>query len=175
LVFIDESGFLLQPLRRRVWAERGHTPVQHAWDRHDRITAMAALCKAPWASRIGLYYDLLDHNACTSDIVQFLRCVHDHLRRPLLLVCDRLSAHRSAVRHLLEGGCTWLRAEWLPGYAPELDPVESVWNQSKYGDLANWIPSDIVELHETLDQLLREYRHAPDRLHSFFAAAQLSI
>jgi DDE superfamily endonuclease len=175
LVFIDESGFLLQPLRRRVWAERGHTPVQHAWDRHDRITAMAALCRAPWASRLGLYYDLLDHNTRTGDVVRFLRYVHDHLRRPLLLICDRLSAHRSAVRHLLETDCAWLRVEWLPGYAPDLDPVESLWNQSKYGDLANCLPNDILELHETLDQLLREYRDDPGRLHSFFDAAQLTV
>lgn len=175
MVFIDESGYLLQPLRRRVWAERGHTPVQHAWDRHDRLTAVAALCRAPWASRIGLYYELLDHNVHSADIVRFLRLVHDHLRRPLLLVCDRLSAHRAAVRELLAGGCNWIRAEWLPGYAPELDPVESVWNQSKYGDLANWIPSDIHELHHVLDHTLREYRQDPLRLHSFFAAAQLSI
>lgn len=166
---------MLQPLRRRVWAERGHTPVQHAWDRHDRITAMAALCRAPWANRLGMYYDLLDHNTQTPDVVRFLRYVHDHLRRPLLLICDRLSAHRSAVRHLLDNGCSWLRVEWLPGYAPELDPVESIWNQSKYGDLANCIPEDILELHDTLDQLLHEYRRDPDRLHSCFRAAQLAI
>ena len=175
MVFLDESGFLLQPLRRRVWAERGHTPVQHAWDRHDRITALAALSRAPWASRLGLYYDLLRHNAHTTDVVQFLRDVHDHLRRPLLLVCDRLSAHRSAVRHLREGGCAWLRVEWLPGYAPDLDPVESIWNQSKYGDLANCIPDNIVQLHETLDQLLQEYRDDPSRLRSFFDAVHLTV
>jgi transposase len=175
LVFLDESGYLLQPLRRRVWAERGHTPVQHAWDRHDRITAMAALSRAPWASRLGMYYDLLHHNTHTPDVVRFLSHVHDHLRRPLLLVCDRLSAHRSAVRQLGEAGCVWLRVEWLPGYAPELDPVESIWNQSKYGDLANCIPEDIIELHGTLDELFQEYRADPDRLLSFFKAAQLTV
>jgi hypothetical protein len=175
LVFIDESGFLLQPLRRRVWAEQGHTPVQHAWDRHDRITAIAALSRAPWASRLSLYYDLWHHNAHTCDVVRFLRYVHGHLRRPLLLVCDRLSAHRSAARQLREAGCDWLRVEWLPGYAPELDPVENIWNQSKYGDLANCIPDDISQLHDTLDQLFQSYRHDPARLHSFFEAAELTV
>ena len=173
-MFLDESGFLLQPLRRRVWAERGHTPLQYAWDRHDRITAMAALSLAPWAARLGLYYDLLHHNAHTEDVVRFLRHVHDRLRRPLLLACDRLQAHRSAVRHLQED-CAWLHVEWLPGYAPDLDPVESVWNQSKYGDLANRVPEDIFELHETLDQLFQDYRHDPARLNSFFDAMHLSI
>jgi putative transposase len=175
LVFLDESGFLLQPLRRRVWAARGHTPVQHAWDRHDRITAIAALSRAPWASRLSLYYDLWHHNTHAPDVVCFLQHVHHHLRRPLLLVCDRLSAHRSAARQLRESGCNWLRVEWLPGYAPELDPVENIWSQSKYGDLANCIPEDISQLHDTLDQLLQTYRDDPQRLHSFFQAAHLTV
>jgi transposase len=173
LVFLDESGYLLQPLRRRVWAPVGRTPSQHAWDRHDRITALAALTRAPWAERFGLYYTLLDHNARTPDVTKFLRELHNHLRRPMLLVCDRWSVHRATVHRLQQAGCDWLQVEWLPAYAPELDPVENVWNQSKYGDLANFIPDDIRQLHDTLDHLLQEYRHEPNRLHSFFQAARL--
>lgn len=70
-------------------------------------------------------------------------------------------------------GTDWLRVEWLPAYAPELDPVEDVWNQSKYGDLANVIPEDIDELRKTLERLLETYRHEPNTLHSFFHAAHL--
>jgi transposase len=173
LVFLDESGYFLQPLRRRVWAPIGDTPLQHAWDRHDRITALAALTRAPWAERFGLYYSLLDHNVRIADIVRFVHDVHSHLRRPLILVCDRLPVHRSAVRHMLEDGVGWLRVEWLPAYAPELDPVESVWNQTKYGDLANFIPDDIVQMHDVIDSLLTQYRHDPDRLRSFFQSAKL--
>ena len=40
VVFLDESGFMLQPLRRRTWAPRGQTPVQYAWDRHDRFSVL---------------------------------------------------------------------------------------------------------------------------------------
>jgi hypothetical protein len=175
LVFLDESGYLLQPLRRRVWAPRGKTPLQYAWDRHDRITALAALTRAPWAERFGLYYNLLDHNARTGDVAQFLRQVHAHLRRPVLLVCDRWPVHRAAVRSVQHAGGSWLDVEWLPTYAPELDPVENVWNQSKYGDLANLVPDDIHQLHESLDTLLQTYRHEPNRLHSFFQSAHLTL
>lgn len=173
MVFVDESGFLLQPLRRRVWAPQGETPIQYAWNRHDRITAIAAITRAPWASRLGLYYELLDQNVKTPDLLRFVRDVHAHLRRPIILVCDRLPAHRSAVRQLLDSGANWLRVEWLPGYAPELDPVEDIWNQAKYGDLANVVPEDIHDLHQTLDQLFESYRHEPERLHSCLHAARL--
>jgi putative transposase len=175
LVFLDESGYLLQPLRRRVWAPTGHTPLQRAWDRRDRITTIAAITRAPWALRLGMYYELLDHNARTADFVRFVREVHEHLRRAVILVWDRLPAHRSAARRLLEGGTTWLQVEWLPPYAPDLDPVEAVWNQSKYGALANVIPEDIHDLHSKLDHVLDTFRHEPNRLHAFFDAAHLIL
>jgi transposase len=149
--------------------------VEYAWDRHDRITAMAALSRAPWAERFGLYYDLLRHNARTDDVVRFLRTTHAHLRRPLLLVCDHLPAHRSAVRWLREAGCSWLDVAWLPAYAPDLDPVENLWSQSKYGDLANFIPDDISQLQDTLDALLQQYRRDPGRLYSCFHAMDLVL
>ena len=147
--------------------------MQYAWDRHDRVTALAALTRAPWAERFGLYYSLLDHNARTADVAWFLQDVHNHVRHTLLLVCDRWAVHRAAVRRLQQGGADWLTVNWLPAYAPELDPVENVWNQSKYGDLANFIPDDIVQMHNVLDALLEQYRHDPDRLRSFFRSAHL--
>jgi len=136
---------------------------------------MAALARAPWAERFSLYYDLLRHNARTEDVVRFLRKTHARLRRPLLLVCDRLPAHRAAVRWLRESGCSWLHVAWLPGYAPDLDPVENLWSQSKYGDLANFIPDSISELQETIDTLLQQYRHDPGRLYTFFHAMDLVL
>lgn len=165
---------MLQPLRRRVWAPRGDTPIQYAWDRHDRITALVAITRAPWAARLGLHYTLLDHNARAPDFVQFIRDIHTCLHRPIILVCDRLKAHQSAIHRLAERHADWLKVEWLPPYAPDLNPVEDVWSQSKYGDLANFIPDDIDNLREALGRLLEIYRHEPNRLHSFLNAAHLS-
>ena len=147
--------------------------MQYAWERHDRITALGALARAPWAERFDLYCRLLDHNAHTADIVQFLREVHHHLRRSIILVCDRLPAHRAAAKRLQQERCPWFTVEWLPPYAPELDPVEYVWTQSKYGDLANYLPDDIEQLRDAVAQLIAQYRHDPQRLRSFFQAAQL--
>jgi hypothetical protein len=136
---------------------------------------MCALTVAPWAQRFGLYYELLDHNCHAADFECFLRTIHRRLGRPLLLIWDRLNAHRSAAKHLSEDGCSWVQPRWLPGYAPELDPVEFVWTQAKYGDLANWIPQDINEVRRQLTSLLEQYRHDPARLYSFFTNAQLLI
>jgi transposase len=122
-----------------------------------------------------MYYDLLNHNYRADDMLRFLRFVHHRLRRPMLLVWDRLNVHRSAAAQLEGLGCPWLGPRWLPAYAPELDPVEFVWTQAKYGDLANWIPKNIHDLRRQLLQLLERYRHQPDRLYSFFRIAKLTI
>ena len=175
MVFIDESGFLLQPLRRRVWAPSGYTPLQRAWDRRDRITTIAAVTRAPWALRLGLYYELLDHNARTADFIRFVREVHGHLRRRVILVWDRLPAHRSAARQLLADAASWLRVEWLPPYAPELNPGEQVWNHAKYGDLANFVARDTPDLHAHVDASLRNQRTQSRLLRSFFRTAKLRL
>ena len=43
IVFIDETGFRLQPVNRRTWAPCGKTPVQRAWDRYDRLSVIGTL------------------------------------------------------------------------------------------------------------------------------------
>ena len=51
-------------------------------------------------------------------MVRYLRDLHRQLGRALIVVMDRLPAHRSAAKRLQREGATWLTVEWLPGYAP---------------------------------------------------------
>lgn len=55
ILFLGENGYFLQPLRRSAWAPKAFTPVQRVSRRHEWITAVAVVTRAPWASRIGLY------------------------------------------------------------------------------------------------------------------------
>lgn len=166
---------MLQPLVRRTWAPRGKTPVQYSWARHDRISVVAALSVAPVRRRMGLYFRLLDHNLKTPDAVSFVRDLHKEIQKPILLVWDRLNVHRSAAKELLRRAPGWLAIEWLPPYAPDLNPVEHIWNQSKYADLANYVPDDIVALGRRVRGSLRSQRANPDLLRSFFRAAKLAL
>jgi len=175
LVFLDESGFLLQPLRRDTWGPAGEVLTRYAWDRHDRLSVICALTVAPWAQRFGLYYRFWQHNIQTADVVQFVREVHHHLRRTMIVIWDRWQVHRSAAAWLDGQADGWVRVAWLPAYAPELDPVEFVWTHAKYVDLVNWIPSNMEEVQDHLKDALEDYRHDPARLYSFFLTAKLDI
>lgn len=166
---------MLQPLRRRTWAPRGETPIQYTWDRHDRLSVISALSLSPRQHRIGLYFQLYSHNVRAPDFKAFLLDVHRQLRRKIILICDRYSVHRKAVRELIEGGHDWLTVEWLPGYAPDLNPVEAVWNHTKYADLANFVAADIDHLFDNVVESLDDQYFNDTLKHSFFRSAQLDL
>ena len=42
--------------------------------------------------------------------------------------------------------CPQIHPELLPAYAPELNPVEYVWAHLKGHPLANWAPTDALDL-----------------------------
>lgn len=174
-MFLDESGFMLQPVCRRTRAPRGRTPVQKSWDRHDRLSVEAAITLAPRRRRMGLYFRIHRNNISFQQTLDFLTCLHWHLRREFLLVLDRLRAHRKAVRLLREKHPRWFEVEWLPAYAPDLNPVEQVWNHAKYSDLPNFIPDDLDHLHREVQVSIRAQRQRPDLLRSFFRHAKLGL
>ena len=175
IVGIDETGFLLQPLVRRTWAPRGQTPVHYSWDRHDRLSALSALTLAPVRRRLGRYFQLHEHHIRFAEVMAFLRLVHRHLRRKILLILDRAGPHRKAVRLLREAGVDGLEVEWLPAYAPDLNPVELIWNHTKYVDLANYLPDDIHDLHRAVTSSIQAARANGRLLRSAFEQAGLNL
>ena len=150
IVFVDETGFVLQPLNRRTWALRGTRPQQIAWQRHDRLSVIGSLAISPRRRRVKLCFAVQRRNVRAPDLMRYLRALHQQHRGPLIVVLDRLNAHRSAVRHLQERGASWLTVEWLPAYAPELNPVEALWSHAKYSALANFVPDDLDHLNDAV-------------------------
>ncbi|AMV29428.1 hypothetical protein VT84_33850 [Gemmata sp. SH-PL17] len=64
----------------------------------------------------------------------------------------------------------WL--ERLPPYAPELNPVEQVWSWLKYGQLANFVPDDLVELDDEIIARLIRLRCDPELLRSLWDGSE---
>jgi len=174
-VFSDESGYLLQPTARRTWAPAGQTPIHYSWDRRDRLSAVAALSLSPVRRRLGLCFDLVDHNITADDFEVFVRQVQRRLRRPLALVLDRYAVHRCAVRRLQAAWGRRLAVHWLPAYAPDLNPVEQVWKRSKCDDLANFIPPDLLALGHAVSASIRHTATQQSLLRSFFHHAGLKL
>jgi len=67
------------------------------------------------------------------------------------------------------------KIEWLPAYAPQLNPADQVWNRSKYTDLANYVPEDVYELEKAVCSCINHMRSRKPLLRSFFEKAELKI
>jgi hypothetical protein len=63
------------------------------------------------------------------------------------------------------------RITLLPGYAPELNPDEGVWNQFKENELANVSCLDLPELRAELRAATRRLQRQPEIVRSFFKEA----
>ena len=166
---------MMQPVRRRTWSPCGKTPVQYAWDRHDRLSAIATISVSPQRHALQLYFQLLPHNVQTDDMIWFLTQMHRHFRRKVILVWDRYAVHRAAAKHFEKHHPGWFQFEWLPSYAPDLNPTEQIWNHGKYSDLANFIPDDINHLESEVKNSFERQREQQDLLASFFAHAGLDL
>ena len=164
---------MLQPLVRRTWAPEGQTPVMYSWDRHDRLSVIAGLSFSAKRGRIGLYFAVHAKNITADEVEAFLRQMQRSLGRKLIVVMDRWAVHRKAAKSLFGDERFWI--EYLPPYAPDLNPVEHVWNHTKYGDLANYIPDDLLDLELELECSIDQTRERPELLRSFFHAAKLEI
>jgi transposase len=136
---------------------------------------LAGLTVSPHQHRIGFYFRLFEHNIRGPHVADFLRALHRHQRRPILLACDRYSVHRSAIRQLREEEANWLHVELLPPYSPDLNPVEALWSHTKYADLANFVPQDIDDLHDAVSDSFDDTYFNHQLRRSFFGWAGLNL
>lgn len=166
---------MLQPVVRRTWGPKGHTPILYSWDRHDRLSISGAITLAPSRRRLGFYFYIQGENIRGESAVQLIVRVQRAVRRRLLVVWDRWNVHRKAARLLKRRLGGRVAFEWLPAYAPDLNPVEGVWNHAKYGDLANFVPDDIEHLRKELALSLHNQRSTTSLLRSFFDHAGLTL
>jgi transposase len=166
---------MLEPVRRRTWAPRGQTPVHYAWDRHDRLSAINAVTVSSRRRRVGLYFRLQERNVCAEDLVSFVRQLHGHLHTPIILVWDRSGPHRKAASLLQRDSPRWLWIEWLPPYAPDLNPTEQSWNHAKYSDMANYLPNDVSQLTQAVRKSFHAQRRNQTLLQSYFKTTRLRL
>jgi transposase len=175
IVLLDETGFVLQPLNRRTWAPTGSRPQQVVSQRHDRLSVIGSLTVSPRRRRVRLAFRIHDHNVRTPDVMRYLYALHRQHGSPLVVVLDRWSVHRAAIKRLRARGANWLSVEWLPAYAPDLNPVEALWSHAKYTALANFVPDDVDHLHDAAIEAVGDPHFNQHLLRSFFQTAKLKL
>jgi transposase len=69
----------------------------------------------------------------------------------------------------------WLRVERLPGYAPELNPTESLWQNIKGQERANFCGTSLRCAAAQCRRGVRRVRRRPSLRFSFLEQAGLSL
>ena len=170
ILFVDESGISQRPHRVRTWSPRGETPVLQYNFNWDTISAAAGI------TLFSFYFRLYEGTIKSPEVVDFLQALLRHIPGPLWIVWDRLSAHKSKLtRDFIAGqGERWW-VEYLPAYAPELNPVEYIWAYWKQHALPNVCPKDYWELGEGARRTLKKMRRRPRLIRAFWQQAELSF
>ena len=172
--FLDESGFSLKPSVRRTWAPRGQTPILKHRFNWKRLHAIGSLVCEAEGTQPDLLLHLTPKSIKEEAVIAYLEALHQQVPGEIVLVWDHLPAHRSRkVQEYLTQNRAWLRVEWFPGYAPELNPIEYFWSASKNKPLANLAPDRLEELQRAVEGMHRRARKQPDLLQEFLIASQL--
>jgi transposase len=111
----------------------------------------------------------------TPELLRALRYFHAKLGRRVILVWDHARVHRAqAVRSFVAAHPTWYRIEWLPGYAPELNPEEQC-----NGAVKRAMLNALSDSPEQLRRLARRHFAAlgrrPEALRGCFVHAGLNL
>jgi transposase len=133
-------------------------------------------CCRPWREVTwwNFYFRLFKGTIRSPQVVEFLTHLLRHVPGKILVIWDGSTTHRSKiVRDFVAGQNGRLTLEFLPGYAPELNPVEYLWGYWKHHELPNLCPKDFWQLSEHARKALRRMRRRPRLVTAFWKQAEL--
>jgi transposase len=170
IVFVDESGFSERPSRVRSWAPVGQTPVIQYHFNWDQLSIIAGLTR--WNCYFRLYPGTVDRFRAA----EFLQALARAIPHKLLLIWDQLPAHRSrVVRDFIASLEDRIHLEFLPSYAPELNPVEYIWAWMKKHALAHYCPDTFGELSTMAKSKLQSVKRRKTLILAFWKQAELPL
>jgi transposase len=159
IIWVDEAGFYLLPMAVRSWAARGQTPILRVKLTRDHLSAISGITLD---GRLFMQVRPASYDA--EAVVGFLRVLLRKISGKIVLICDGSPIHRAnALKDFLKrGAAKRLHLEQLPGYAPDLNPDEGIWNYLKRVELGNVCCSDFDHLYREIIRAKERLRHTKE-------------
>ena len=169
VVFIDEAGIMMSPTVRKTWSPCGKTPIlKHKTRSHRKISAIGAISIRHSGRNPRVTFRLLEgKNMRSAECVQFLIQLKQNIRGPIIVIWDRLQAHRSKALQAWLADERRIGIEYFPPYAPELNPVEYLWAHLKSHELANFCAFDLDGLYRETKSKLCSIRRRRNLVRAF--------
>ena len=147
----------------RTWAPCGQTPVLRVPLTRDHLSAISGITMD---GRLFMQVRPASYNA--AGVVGFLRVLLRKISGPILLIWDGSPIHRAhEIKDFLSrGSAKRLHLEQLPGYAPDLNPDEGIWNYLKRVELGNVCCQNLEHLQQEVIRARERLRHKRDIIRS---------
>jgi len=165
---VDETGHSFRTRPATTWARRGTTPLLRRVSQRREVSSIIGI--TPDGRLAARHFrGAID----SAKVIQAVRYFQHRFGRRLLLVWDRLTAHRAAVtQRFLAAQSPTVVVAYLPAYAPELNPEEQCKAWVKRA-LANALPTSVDELAALARCSFRQLQRQPAMIVTFFHHAGL--
>jgi transposase len=159
------------PFLSRTWAPRGQTPVLEEKAGKEHLSLIAAL-----APNGRLYLSGQSKAFNSETVINFLEYLcRRYRKKDLIIIWDGATIHRSkAVKDFLTRKPGRVHLVALPGYSPELNPVELLWSQLKR-ELKNQVFLNLKDLVEVVVRKVEGIRNDVELLISFFRKKEIAF
>jgi len=145
LVFLDETGHSFRQRPGTTWARRGATPLLRRVSKRREVSSIVAVTPDG-----RLYARHVRGSVSSPTVILALRYFRRQIGTPLLVVWDRLNAHRARrTAAFLAAHPRDFAVAYLPAYAPELNPEEPC-NACVKRAMENALPNSVADLHRPL-------------------------
>jgi transposase len=166
IFFGDEAGVRSDHHSGTTWGAKGLTPVVYSTGARFGFNMMSAI-----SPRGLLRFMVVEGSVGAAQFVEFLKRLLHGATKPIYLIVDGHPSHKSKMtRSFIESTNGRLKLFLLPGYSPELNPDELVWNSLKNHALGRLPHFNKEQMKKDAVNHLRSLQGSPDRVRAFFQA-----
>lgn len=166
ILYGDESLFVLIPHVGKTWTFPNVKPVARVSGKrgiHVGVTSAVS-------PQGHLVFQFSKGNFNAATLIRFMNSLHKHFsRRKVFFIMDGAPSHRAKiVKQFAQNNGSWLSLHYIPGYSPELNPDEEVWNFIKIKRLNARPMGDKRQLQSAVLGSLRSLQKQPRQVKTFF-------
>ncbi len=165
LLWQDETGFRSQCSHGRSWSPKGQTPIKEASGQRFGVNMISAI-----GNDGSLRFSLFEGKFKQFVFIDFLkRLIDHHPDRKVYLIVDGHPSHRSKlVKEWVAEHSERIELHFLPGYSPDLNPVELLNHEVKANAVGRRRPRNLSEMIDEVRAYLQRREQQPHIIQRFF-------
>ncbi len=164
IYFGDHAGVRSDHHAGTTWSPRGVTPVVSTTGARFGFNMISAV-----SPRGLLRFMVVEGKVNAGVFIEFCHRLLQGATRPVFLIVDGHPSHKARkVEQWLQQQGGRLRLFLLPGYSPELNPDELVWNGLKNHALGKVTHTDKATMRKAAEGYLRSLQRSPQRIKALF-------